>query len=429
MKNGAQYIIEFLMKKGVDVVFGYPGGQILNFYEYLGRYDLKHILVGHEQGAAHGACGYARATGKPGVCIATSGPGATNLVTGIADAHLDSIPLLAITGQVNLRDIGKDSFQEADITGIVTPITKHSYLLQDLEQLPAVLDEAWQVATTGRPGPVLIDVPKNLFLEEADMASIHNHLHTRKVLKADRTEELMPKILAELAGAKRPLILAGGGVITAGAWELLAKLVEKSGIPVVNTLMGKGAFPETHPLSFGMVGMHGVACANLAISSCDVLLCVGTRFSDRVTSNRRNFLEQAKIIHVDADGAEPYRLFLENDMGEADVDNYVAASVENPERAAYLAMLDGAPVGMFHINLGEHPGRAFLYGVGISPGRRGQGLGQELMLLALAEARAMRDGVVLDVDSGNAPAYHIYQKLGFCVTFQVDYFRAPVRAG
>lgn len=331
MKNGAQYIIEFLMKKGVDVVFGYPGGQILNFYEYLGRYDLKHILVGHEQGAAHGACGYARATGKPGVCIATSGPGATNLVTGIADAHLDSIPLLAITGQVNLRDIGKDSFQEADITGIVTPITKHSYLLQDLEQLPAVLDEAWQVATTGRPGPVLIDVPKNLFLEEADMASIHNHLHTRKVLKADRTEELMPKILAELAGAKRPLILAGGGVITAGAWELLAKLVEKSGIPVVNTLMGKGAFPETHPLSFGMVGMHGVACANLAISSCDVLLCVGTRFSDRVTSNRRNFLEQAKIIHVDADGAElqknvqvdyPLQLdathFLERLLGEMD---------------------------------------------------------------------------------------------------------------
>lgn len=304
MKNGAQYIIEFLMKKGVEVVFGYPGGQILNFYEYLGRYDLKHILVGHEQGAAHGACGYARATGRPGVCIATSGPGATNLVTGIADAYLDSIPLLAITGQVNLRDIGKDSFQEADITGIVTPVTKHSYLLEDLEQLPAVLDEAWQVATTGRPGPVLIDVPKNLFLEEADMASTHNLLHARKVLKADRTEELMPKILAEMKGAKRPLILAGGGVITAGAWELLAQLVEKSGIPVVNTLMGKGAFAEDHPLALGMAGMHGVACANLALSNCDVLLCLGTRFSDRVTGNRRNFLEQAKIIHVDADAAE-----------------------------------------------------------------------------------------------------------------------------
>ena len=304
MKNGAQYIIEFLMKKGVDVVFGYPGGQILNFYEYLGRYDLKHILVGHEQGAAHGASGYARATGKPGVCIATSGPGATNLVTGIADAHLDSVPLLAITGQVNLQDIGKDSFQEADITGIVTPITKHSYLLQELEQLPAVLDEAWQVATTGRPGPVLIDIPKNLFLEEADMAAAHNQLHTRKVLKEDRTEELMPKITAELAGARRPLILAGGGVITAGAWEELSCLAEKSGIPVVHTLMGKGAFPETNPLSFGMVGMHGMAAANLAISNCDVLLCIGTRFSDRVTGNRRNFLEQAKLIHVDVDAAE-----------------------------------------------------------------------------------------------------------------------------
>lgn len=305
MKNGAEYIIDFLEKKGVTVVFGYPGGQALNFYEYLGRSNLKHILVRHEQGAAHAACGYARVTGKPGVCIATSGPGATNLVTGIADAYLDSIPMIAITGQVNLRDIGKDSFQEADITGIVTPITKHGYLLQSLEQLPAVLDEAWQLATTGRPGPVLIDIPKNLFLEKADLNAIHhNHLITRKVAREDHTSEMIPKIIQSLVEAQRPLILAGGGVITAGAWDELAQLVERTNIPVVTTLMGKGAYPETMPLSLGMVGMHGQAAANLAMSHCDVLLCLGTRFSDRVTGNRRKFLEQATLIHVDVDAAE-----------------------------------------------------------------------------------------------------------------------------
>lgn len=304
MKNGAEYIIEFLEKKGVEVVFGYPGGQILNFYEYLGRSNLKHILVRHEQAAAHAACGYARVTGRPGVCIATSGPGATNLVTGIADAYLDSIPMIAITGQVKLQDIGKDSFQEADITGITTPITKHSYLIQELSQLPGVLDEAWQVATKGRPGPVLIDVPKDLFLEEQDMAAIHSHLITRKVAREDNTEKMMPLIVERLSQAKRPLILAGGGVISAGAWDALAELVQRTGIPVVSTLMGKGAYPENQPLALGMVGMHGLAPANLALSHCDVLLCLGTRFSDRVTGNRRNFLEKACIIHVDTDAAE-----------------------------------------------------------------------------------------------------------------------------
>ncbi|MEL7624155.1 MAG: biosynthetic-type acetolactate synthase large subunit [Clostridiales bacterium] len=304
MKNGAQYIIDFLLKKEVEMVFGYPGGQILNFYEYLGKSPLKHVLVRHEQGGAHAACGYARATGKPGVCLATSGPGATNLVTGIADAYLDSIPLLAITGQVNLNDIGKDSFQEADITGIVTPVTKHSYLLESLETLPEVLDEAWQVACGGRPGPVLIDVPKNLFLAEGEIADSRQTLHTRKVKKADRTEELMPKIMEALSKAKQPLILAGGGLVTAGACDLLIKLVEETGIPVVNTLMGKSAYPADQPLALGMVGMHGVAAANLALSNCDLLLCLGTRLSDRITGNRRQFLEEACIIHVDVDAAE-----------------------------------------------------------------------------------------------------------------------------
>ncbi|MDR1193979.1 MAG: biosynthetic-type acetolactate synthase large subunit [Peptococcaceae bacterium] len=304
MKNGAQYIIDFLLKKNVEVVFGYPGGQILNFYEFLGRSALRHILARHEQGAAHAACGYARATGRPGVCVATSGPGATNLVTGIADACLDSIPLLAITGQVHLRDIGKDSFQEADITGIVTPVTKHSYLLENLEQLPSVLDEAWQVATTGRPGPVLIDVPKNFFLEEQEMRLTHQPLLTRKTKKPDQTEEMLPLIIAKIRKARQPLILAGGGLIAADACRQLAELVALTGIPVVNTLMGKGAYPEEQPQALGLVGMHGLAPANLALNDCDLLLCLGTRFSDRVTGNRRNFANQACIIHVDIDGAE-----------------------------------------------------------------------------------------------------------------------------
>lgn len=304
MKNGAQYIIDFLLNKGVETVFGYPGGQILNFYEFLGKSELKHVLVRHEQGAAHAACGYARATGKPGVCIATSGPGATNLVTGIADAYLDSIPLIAITGQVNLNDIGKDSFQEADITGIVTPVTKHSYLVESLESLPEILDEAWQLATGGRPGPVLIDVPKNLFLAEGDIKDSRQVLHTRKIKKADCTEEIMPQIIDNLKKATRPLILVGGGVITAGACKLLAELVVTTGIPVINTLMGKGAYPASAPLNLGMVGMHGLAPANLAISQCDLLLCIGTRLSDRITGNRRRFLDDACIIHIDVDGAE-----------------------------------------------------------------------------------------------------------------------------
>lgn len=304
MKNGAEYIIEFLQSKGVDTIFGYPGGQALNFYEYIGRSSLRHILVRHEQGAAHAACGYARVTGKPGVCVATSGPGATNLVTGIADAYLDSIPMLAFTGQVHLKDIGKDSFQEADITGIVTPITKHSYLLESLDQLPLVLEEAWQVMTTGRPGPVLIDVPKNLFLEKGDLNPFNYKAGGRKVQRRDDTETMMPLIVEALAQAKRPLILAGGGVNAAEAWDELAQLAEAAQIPVVTSLMGKGVFPETHSLSLGMVGMHGQAAANLALSQCDVLLCLGSRLSDRITGNLPEFLSGTTIIHVDTDAAE-----------------------------------------------------------------------------------------------------------------------------
>ncbi len=302
--NGAQYIVKFLENKGVDVVFGYPGGAVIPFYDVLGRSSLQHILTRHEQGAVHAADGYARATGKPGVCIATSGPGATNLVTGIANAYLDSVPLLAITGQVGLDSIGRDAFQEADITGITMPITKHSYLVKDIKHLPPILEEAWNVATSGRKGPVLIDVPKDIFVSSVDLTKAYPGITTRKGYHKNGLDNQLPKIVAALEKAKKPLILAGGGVIASQAWDQLLQLVRYTNIPVVTTFMGKGALPENHPASLGIVGMHGLPAANLALSECDVLLAVGTRFSDRVTGKPQNFIPHAQIIHVDIDPAE-----------------------------------------------------------------------------------------------------------------------------
>lgn len=303
--NGAQYIVEFLEKKGVDVVFGYPGGSVVFFYDVLGKSSLKHVLVRHEQGAVHAADGYARVTGRPGVCIATSGPGATNLVTGIANAYLDSIPLLAITGQVFIDDIGRDSFQEADIMGITMPITKHSYLIKKLSELPYILEEAWHLTTAGRPGPVLIDVPKDIFTGEWDFQAENSDISTtRKRPQKNGLDEQINKVVKAVKEAKRPLLFAGGGVISAGAAESLHELVEHTRIPLVTTLMGKGAIPESHPLALGMVGMHGKPAANLALSSCDLLIGIGVRFSDRVTGKPHNFLPQTKIIHVDIDPAE-----------------------------------------------------------------------------------------------------------------------------
>ena len=302
--NGAEYLVKFFENKGVEYIFGYPGGKVIFLYDVLGKSSLKHILTRHEQAAAHAADGFARVTGRPGICIATSGPGATNLVTGLANAYLDSVPVIAVTGQVGLSDIGRDSFQEADIMGITMPITKHSYMVKELELLPAVMEEAWNVAVTGRPGPVLVDIPSDIFVGSVDLSTIPKKITTRKTPPKNGLEEQLSKVIAVLSRAKKPLIIAGGGIIMGQAWEQLAQLVKYYGIPVVTTLMGKGAIPETHKSVLGMVGMHGIPAANMALSSCDLLLALGVRFSDRVTGKPERFLTETPIVHVDIDPAE-----------------------------------------------------------------------------------------------------------------------------
>lgn len=303
--TGAQIVFESLIKEGVEVIFGFPGGALLPFYDTLPQYpQLRHILVRHEQGAAHAADGYARATGKVGVCCATSGPGATNLVTGIANAYLDSSPLIAITGQVARPFIGKDAFQEIDITGITVPITKHNYLVLSAAELAMVCKEAFYIATTGRPGPVLIDIPRDVFVERADFhypakVNIPGYKpplrgHPAQIKKA---AQLINK-------AARPVILSGRGVIISGAYAELKELAEKAQIPVVTTLLGISCFPENHMLSLGMLGMHGMAYANLAIDSADLIIAIGMRFDDRATAKVSGFAPKAQIIHIDIDPAE-----------------------------------------------------------------------------------------------------------------------------
>ncbi len=302
--TGAQAIIKCLQAEGVDVVFGYPGGAIIPFYDALYDGGIRHILVRHEQGAAHAADGYARSTGKVGVCVATSGPGATNLVTGIATAYMDSIPMVAITGQVATSMIGKDAFQEADITGITLPITKHNYLVKDVKELPGIIREAFHLAQSGRPGPVLIDLPKDVQNTEFDFVypeSIEvptyrpNYVgHPRQIQEAAKA----------IAAAERPLLYVGGGVIASDAADQVRELAEKADIPVTMTLMGIGGFPASHPLSLGMLGMHGTAYANLAVQACDLLISVGARFDDRVTGVLERFAPNASVIHIDIDPAE-----------------------------------------------------------------------------------------------------------------------------
>ena len=304
-KTGAQIICESLIAEGVDVMFGFPGGVLLPFYDTLPQYpQLRHILVRHEQGAAHAADGYARATGKVGVCMATSGPGATNLVTGIANAYLDSVPMIALTGQVARPFIGKDSFQEIDIAGITLPITKHSYVAMDTASLAGIIKEAFYLASTGRPGPVLIDIPKDVMQEQAE------YIYPEKVdvpgyKIPTRGHPTQIKSAAKLINeAKRPLIIAGRGVIISKASEELKQLAETSQIPVITTLLGIGGFPENHVLSYGMAGMHGTGCANKAMDSADLLIAVGMRFDDRVTGKISGFVPNARIIHIDLDPAE-----------------------------------------------------------------------------------------------------------------------------
>ena len=299
--NGAKILVESLKKEGVGAVFGYPGGQALPLFDALYGSDLKFYLVRHEQAAAHAADGYARATGKPGVCIATSGPGATNLVTGIATAYMDSIPIVAITGQVKTFMIGNDAFQEADIIGITRPITKHNYLVKDVNDLARTVKEAFHIASTGRPGPVLIDLPSDVQLAETEFHYPHEiQIRGYKPTYCGHPGQIRraAKMIAE---SKRPVIYAGGGVILSGAAKELREFTEKINSPVTMTLLGLGAFPADHELSLGMLGMHGTGYANHAVQNCDMLIAIGARFDDRVTGKIDEFAPHAKIIHIDID--------------------------------------------------------------------------------------------------------------------------------
>jgi acetolactate synthase I/II/III large subunit len=308
--TGAFALLDSLKRHGVDRIFGYPGGAILPIYDEIYRAeergDIQHILVRHEQGAAHAADGYARATGKVGVCFATSGPGATNLVTGIATAQMDSIPMVVITGQVPSNVIGSDAFQETDIFGITLPIVKHSYVVRDPKEIARIVAEAFHIAGTGRPGPVLVDVPKDIGLEEFDYEAVEpgqvNLPGYRPTVKGNTRQ--ITNAFKLIQAAKQPLLYVGGGAITANAHEELKALAEWFSIPVTTTLMGKGAFDERHPLGLGMLGMHGTAYANFSVTECDLLIAVGARFDDRVTGKLDEFASRAKVIHIDIDPAE-----------------------------------------------------------------------------------------------------------------------------
>ena len=304
MLNGSQIIIECLVEQGVDTVFGFPGGTILNVYDelYKNADRINHILTSHEQGASHAADGYARATGKVGVCFATSGPGATNLVTGIATAYMDSIPMVIITCNVGTPLLGKDSFQEVDITGITAPVTKHGFIVKDVNKLAETIRRAFEIANTGRKGPVIVDVTKDVTANSAPFASIkpkqiHPLAHMIK-------ESDIQKAVEAIESSKRPFVLVGGGCVSSDAYDVIKEFVYKVNAPVADTLMGKGAFDGTNPYYTGMVGMHGTKASNLGISSCDLLITLGARFSDRVIGNAKTFARNATILHIDVDPAE-----------------------------------------------------------------------------------------------------------------------------
>ncbi|HEY0829446.1 MAG TPA: biosynthetic-type acetolactate synthase large subunit [Bacilli bacterium] len=303
--SGSEILLRSLLLEGVDCVFGYPGGAVLFIYDAMYDYpEFNHLLTRHEQGAIHAADGYARSTGKVGVCIATSGPGATNLVTGIATAYMDSTPLVIITGNVATEFIGTDAFQEADITGITMPITKHSYLIRDVEDLPRVIHEAFHIANTGRKGPVLIDIPKDVSAKKIaykPVTSVNIRGYNPTVLP---NKLQVDKLLKAIEEAERPVILAGGGVVYAGAHKELLEFVEKTQIPITTTLLGLSGFASGHNLWMGMPGMHGTFTANTALQNCDLLISIGARFDDRVTMKLSTFAQKAKIAHIDVDPAE-----------------------------------------------------------------------------------------------------------------------------
>lgn len=302
--TGAQIVIECLKEQNVDTVFGYPGGAILNVYDELYQHqgEIHHILTSHEQGASHAADGYARSTGKVGVCFATSGPGATNLVTGIATAYMDSVPMVAITCNVTVPLLGKDSFQEIDIAGITTPITKHNFIVKDITKLADTIRRAFHIAKKGRPGPVLVDIPKDITAAKTE----YTYMDAVPIKRVTDTiaEENLETALAMIQEAKKPYIFVGGGAVISDASEELAEFVRKVDAPVCDTLMGKGAFDGTKDLYTGMLGMHGTKTSNLGVSGCDLLIAVGVRFSDRVLGNAKEFAKQAKILQFDVDPAE-----------------------------------------------------------------------------------------------------------------------------
>ena len=302
--NGAEIVIECLKEQGVDTVFGYPGGAILNVYDelYKHRDEIRHILTSHEQGAAHAADGYARATGKVGVCLATSGPGATNLVTGIATAYMDSIPVVAITCNVGVPLLGKDSFQEIDIAGVTMPITKYSFIVKDVNQLADTIRKAFRIAKMGRPGPVLIDIPKDVTAKKAEYEKENPGVYNREFTHIDEKE--VAAAAEMIQASEKPFIFVGGGAILSGASKELKEFVEKTDAPVTDSLKGKGAFPGTDPRYTGMLGMHGTKASNYGVSECDLLVVVGARFSDRVTGNTSTFAKNAKILQIDIDPAE-----------------------------------------------------------------------------------------------------------------------------
>lgn len=302
--NGAEIVIECLKEQGVDTVFGYPGGAILNVYDelYKHRDEIRHILTSHEQGASHAADGYARATGKVGVCLATSGPGATNLVTGIATAYMDSIPIVAITCNVGVSLLGKDSFQEIDIAGVTMPITKYSFIVKDVTKLADTIRKAFRIARSGRPGPVLVDIPKDITaaVTEYQKEELGKYIPDQSHMN----EEGIARAMSMLEASEKPYVFVGGGAVLSGASEELKVFVEKLDAPVTDSLMGKGAFPGTDPRYTGMLGMHGTKTSNYGVSECDLLVVIGARFSDRVTGNTETFAKNAKIIQIDIDPAE-----------------------------------------------------------------------------------------------------------------------------
>lgn len=301
MLTGAQILMEVLKDEGVDTIFGYPGGAVIDIYDELSRTDIRHILVRHEQGAVHAADGYARAKGKTGVCLVTSGPGATNTVTGIASAYMDSIPVVILTGQVPTHLIGNDAFQEVDIVGITRPCTKHNYLVKTAEELAGVLKEAFYLARSGRPGPVLVDIPKNITKTKVPFRMPEEvNLKSYKPTYNPNQKQLQ-KIVSLIAESENPVIFAGGGVVLSKGANELTELAKKAMIPVTTSLMGLGAFPASDPLWLGMIGMHGTYQANMSVGACDLLLAIGVRFDDRVTGRTDSFAPNAKIIHIDID--------------------------------------------------------------------------------------------------------------------------------